>query len=362
MISESEYLERIVAGIQSATMDQAEVTWNELINGRQFDVVARFNLGAHRFLMIYEVRNRSRPTSAMDIEAFVTKARDNCANKMVFVNRAGFQKGADTVAKRHGVDLFTIGFDDSKPTLPNNITALVKQGNDAAPPELRLGRPTLIHAISEVTLTYADGRSFKLPNERSQITYYTLQTKFEDGSTLEGLIQKNPVARRLELGEEHTQDILVAPTRWIWPPDDFYFPPGQLARITCLILGLEGRAIEGNVLIEPSAFRSCVIYKDALSDEVMTFDLDALPLGDAIPKLGSFYCQYHPLRYYHCKSAEGGFVCWELIESFQMGQLCRATMNQEIKYARFYIPVSDKKLIERLHKRLERYRNLVSKG
>ena len=42
MVSDDEYLERIVAGIQTVTTDGADVTWNETLNGRQFDVVVRF--------------------------------------------------------------------------------------------------------------------------------------------------------------------------------------------------------------------------------------------------------------------------------------------------------------------------------
>ena len=45
MIGEDEYLERIVAGIHAITTSDADVSWNEVINGRQFDVVARFALG-----------------------------------------------------------------------------------------------------------------------------------------------------------------------------------------------------------------------------------------------------------------------------------------------------------------------------
>ncbi|MDM7930031.1 hypothetical protein [Blastomonas fulva] len=50
MISDDEYLERIVAGIHAVTTEAADVTWNETINGRQFDVVVRFVVGTLRYL------------------------------------------------------------------------------------------------------------------------------------------------------------------------------------------------------------------------------------------------------------------------------------------------------------------------
>jgi hypothetical protein len=77
MISDDEYLERIVAGIQDITSQDADVTWNEMINGRQFDVVVRFKCknwystlrtvsdhGAHR-----------GHTNDSSVRAFAVKAR-----------------------------------------------------------------------------------------------------------------------------------------------------------------------------------------------------------------------------------------------------------------------------------------------
>ena len=52
MISEDEYLERIVAGIHAVTRGSANVSWNEIINGRQFDVAVRFTLGTLSYLVL----------------------------------------------------------------------------------------------------------------------------------------------------------------------------------------------------------------------------------------------------------------------------------------------------------------------
>jgi len=125
MISDDEYLERIVAGIQSSTTTGANVSWNEIINGRQFDVVVRFKLGLLHYLVLVEVKNRTRKAEASDMDAFVLKARDQNANKSVFVTAAGFQEGAKVVANRHGVDLFTITFDASRPALAKEATLIV---------------------------------------------------------------------------------------------------------------------------------------------------------------------------------------------------------------------------------------------
>src|SRR3546814_3798356 len=59
---------------------------------------------------------------AEHIESFVTKARDQNASKTVVVSAAGFQSGAVLVAERHGVDLFTVTFGESKIRLPSEMT------------------------------------------------------------------------------------------------------------------------------------------------------------------------------------------------------------------------------------------------
>lgn len=70
MIKDDEYLERLVAGIHTITGDAADVRWNEIINGRQFDVVVRFQMGTLRYLVLIEVKNRKRPASA-SVPSFV---------------------------------------------------------------------------------------------------------------------------------------------------------------------------------------------------------------------------------------------------------------------------------------------------
>src|SRR3546814_12920698 len=91
MIKEDEYLERVVAGIHAVSSGDAEAIWNESINGRQFDVVVRFQLGTLAYLVLVEVKNRSRRASAQDVEAFVTKAPDQQATKAASAPVAGFQ-------------------------------------------------------------------------------------------------------------------------------------------------------------------------------------------------------------------------------------------------------------------------------
>src|SRR3546814_19347270 len=80
----------------------------------------------------------------------MTTARDQQASKAVIVTVAGFQEGAVAVAKRHGVDLFTVAFDKNLPTLSATGTYISPHHPDYAGdpiPPLSIGEPTLFHVI-----------------------------------------------------------------------------------------------------------------------------------------------------------------------------------------------------------------------
>src|SRR5258708_248925 len=100
--------ERLVAAIHVAETSGANVTWNEHINGRQFDVVIRFKFQFYEYLVLIECRDHERSIEAEDVEAFVTKSHDAGANKAIFVSGSGFQSGAKDVAKKHNIELFTL--------------------------------------------------------------------------------------------------------------------------------------------------------------------------------------------------------------------------------------------------------------
>jgi hypothetical protein len=362
MIRDDEYLERIVAGIQALTTAGADVSWNEVINDRQFDVVVRFKHGTLRYLVLIEVRNRTRKAAASDMDAFVLKARDQNANKAVFVTAAGFQDGAIIVAKRHGVDLFTVTFDESGMHLPSQATVLRlrnKGGPEGDPPTLRIGpptvsigEPTLIGNIETVTLVYDEGKRFDMPEEQSQMNYYMKKTTLQDGRTLDDMIQQQPIVH-LELGERRRHEIRLDPPQHIEPPDDYFFPPGVLDSLECTVTGRRGREIRGNTLIEPSSFMLPAVYTNVITGETSSFTIDQLPLGDKRLSVGSFYFIMHPVIYYYCAAIQGDKMRLYLIESFQNGEKLTAVIIADVKYSPYYIPVTDKKILSRLKRRLD---------
>ncbi|MBI2585732.1 MAG: restriction endonuclease [Rhodospirillales bacterium] len=357
MISDDEYLERIVAGIHAVTTADAEVRWNEIINGRQFDVVVRFKLGSLRYIVLIEVRNRTRKAAASDMDAFVLKARDQIANKAVFVTTAGFQNGAISVAKRHGVDLFTVTFDEAGMHFPAQASFFALRKKEAPkeiPLTVSIGEPTLIANVENVTLVYADGERFEMPDEQSQLNYYAKKTALQDGRTLNDVIQQAPLGQ-IKLDESRRDEIRLDPPQRIEPPDDYFFPTGVLASLECVVTGRQGRPIKGNTLIDPNTFMFPVIYTNVITGETSRFAIDQLPLGVKRVSVGGFYFIPHPLMYYYCAAIEGDKVRWYLIESFQNGEKVTAKITQDIKYSPYYIPVSDKKILGRLKMRLDNF-------
>jgi len=354
MIKEDEYLERVVAGIHAISSNAADVRWNEKINGRQFDVVVRFQLGTLSYLVLVEVKNRTRRASASDVEAFVTKARDHQANKAVFVTMAGFQEGAVTVAKRHGVDLFKIKFDTDDFALSATTTYLTHENPDYvgdSTPHLAISDPVLTDVIEKTRLRYDDGRWFDVPSEASQMNYYAAKTLLGDGRVLGEVMQSAP-QRFLDEGRSRTETIEVIPVVDIMPPDEYHFPKGTLTQVEVTLVTRMSRILSGNIGIEPTAFSCPVIYRNVLTGEETKYTLDQLPLNTAPLLVGNFYLQLHPLRYFHCAEVRNGKVTWRLIESFQHQQLIRSTFIQDEKYGSFYVPVSDKATISRLEGRL----------
>jgi hypothetical protein len=117
----------------------------------------------------------------------------------------------------------------------------------------------------------------------------------------------------------------------------------------------KARPLKGNALIEPSALQPTVVYENVMTGESFQFQIDELPLGMASAVAGKFYFSYHPLRYYYCDSVAEGIVKWHMVESFQNGELIRVTYTQKVQYSVYYIPVTDKRTIRRLEKRLKDY-------
>jgi len=245
MISDDEFLERVIAGIHTITTTNADVTWNEVINGRQFDVVVRFKLGSLRYLVLVEVKNRTRKTGTSDMEAFVQKAKDQNANKAVFVTAAGFQDGAIKIAKRHGVDLFTVSFDHADCSLPESPELISMRNGHASrlrkdALQVTIGEPHIINNIERIALIYADGTVWDVPSEQSQMAYCCAKTILSEERTLQDVLQVVAHARP-DPDQSQSMRIPLEPHTPVVPPDRFFVPAGVVTAIDVTVAGRQAR-------------------------------------------------------------------------------------------------------------------------
>ena len=369
MISDSEYIERIVKGIHALNNPDATVDWNVQIEGRQFDVVMKFTKGAYRFLVLIEVKDWTKSISAEQIEAFITKANDKLANKIVFVTKSGYQSGAISVAKRHGVDLFQLRFKPGNLAKDGRSFLLLKKMPDGSMkslgvrtardnPEQRLslGDPTPINAIEECLLNYADGTQIALPNESSQMQYYVEKTKMSDGRSLDDVIGE--ILKEDSFGRPTKKEYRFTKQTQLSPPDSYFIKSGIIESISIEYTTTSGTPIYGNTSIEPTSIAPIAEYENAITSERIETDVSVLPVGEELPEPGQFYFSYHPLRYFYCESFENNIVGLVLVESFQSGHLFRLRAKQDVKYFWQYIKVTDKTILKRLEGRLTDFNNL----
>src|SRR4051812_33612391 len=100
--------ERVVAAIHKFRDRGAEVAWDERMGRRQLDVTVRFQRGGYKYLLLVECKNYTKRISVEKVEALVTKSQRLHANKAIIVASSGFQQGAITEARHHGIDLYTL--------------------------------------------------------------------------------------------------------------------------------------------------------------------------------------------------------------------------------------------------------------
>lgn len=81
-------------------------------------------------------------------------------------------------------------------------------------------------------------------------------------------------------------------------------------------------------MIDPGLVSAPVVYTNAVTGENFRYHVGELPLGVERVSVGQYYFAYHPLRYYYCDRIIGTQVHWNLVESFQNGDLVSATFHK----------------------------------
>lgn len=338
-----EKLERLVAAIHHAESHGAIVTWNDKIQGRQFDVTLRFKYGLHEYLTVIECKDYKDKIPVEKIDAFVTKARDINANKAVIVSTNGYQSGCFDVAKRHGVKLLTINekVEIDLSSLASEVTPalnifdvrLLKSDGKEIILEDAGGR--LHYLMKHIRLSF-DGKQIS-PNQL--ISMWQLKSpklNFDIDSFISLPLPQNTIADIPYEGKENVKEI-----RFKCKIVKAFIPNGPVLDMHVL----EGMATRYDLLNEAGEIEH-------------TARLSELNLGfDTVPIPGKFYAIPRLHNYYYCDSINDDTVTWILIESYQHGDLLQATLTQDIKYAHYYIEVTEKTRLERLRKMLTNYKS-----
>lgn len=353
MISNDTFIELLTAGLNRHTMPDAEVEWDVVLDGRQFDVLVTQKFGMHKAIIAFEVKDKKRAVSVDQIDAFITKAKDIGANKTVFVSTSGFQSGAKKTAKRHHMDLFNLSFvEGESPKLPPSYRSIAKDLRALDEPLVIDEGPTeMVHVVEKVVLKYADGTEAELPQEQSQMTYYAERIVDAKGASLLSHITPK-LPHDIQLKAVRSQYILLDEV--FSAPDTYFVKNGRVCQIDVRFTDMQVKTLRGNARIEPSSFSKPVRYENVMSGECLESEITDLPIGPRTPKVGGYYFQYFPLRYFYCAGVSKGLMDMHMVESFQNSQLIQCSFTQDTRYIVHYIPLNDRKIENRLHDRFQR--------
>lgn len=325
--------ERVVAAIHEADAGGAQVTWDEIINGRQFDVVLRFSVGSYRYLTVIECKDQQRPVSVDQVEAFVTKSKDAGVDKAVMVSSSGYQEGAFTVAERHHIELFGLAFVNEVPA-------------DLFYQELF---PCL--QIYCMRLRRSDNGSWlNLPDDRNLppylATHLTIRTgsrvqrlhEFVDSKYQDLLDQATSDPKEFTISLQSGSIAFLPHVRLEYPVAEFTF----LFRITSFrVLNQTG--------LDPYLLVGVYEYRDLRSGEVKQIPkLQVRVSHDTVLRPGRFYFNPNMEFSYYCYRIEGDIATMVLVESYQHGALLQAVYKQALGYQNQYVEITDASEIERL--------------
>ncbi len=331
--------EQLIAAIQRAEHHGAVVTWDEEISDRQFDVTVRFDAGGYHYLVVVECRDQpSQAVKALDVDAFVTKSHDVHANKAIMVSTSGFQDGAITVARRHGIDLVTIS--EAAPASPSGV-------QDRTVPAL---------FIRNVRLEVVDGPPIVLSEEPTRLHFQIRNT------LLQGTGESMTVERVIDV---LTHDDRIPPVKQTNFSKEWVFPEPVLAtgraleneakvkRVSFDCEVQEARVMGKDNRLDPNVFARMMItyrHQNVVTGADWTFE-GALRF-DTVLQPGHFYTQPPNGFGYYCHAIEGDQAVIFLVESYQHGSLFQAKLRQAVDESFHYLEVTDKDWIARLRKLL----------
>jgi hypothetical protein len=351
--------ERVVAAIHVAESQGATVTWNEDINGRQFDVVIRFKFQFYDYLVLIECKDLQRAVEVKEVDAFVTKSKDAKANKSIMVSSKGFQSGATEVAQRHNIELYTL---TQVQEMPEDLfTDQVASVLIVWPVGFRkTGSNEIIHLSKDENKLRWEINNIKMKGfgdlSLAQVLgpFAQLLAPFE----IPGVPKFGGTFRVATKEKQKMALTLMSGTRVIFPFTEEEIPVSHLL----IIYWMASTRLTKPSLLDLTIFKDLGIkydYKNVLTEEHTILDGQNLPLGvDTQLEAGKFYTQPGLKFFFYCEKTSATQAFLALIESYQHGHFVTASIVVPIPAANpYYIEITEPNEIERLKKLYERFKS-----
>lgn len=341
-----ERFERLVASINATKMKEANVKWNDFIEGRQFDVTARFKIGDFNYLTVIECKDYSSKISVEKVEAFVTKSIGVKANKAVIVSSSGFQSGCRIVAERYGIELFELS--ESEELSNELLNALVT-------PAINLYDIILVQNGKRENFKLGDGP--KLPYLVSNITIAYPSGIIMD---LDAILST--------WGSANFQSLSYSPNVYkvCLPSNSIVKIPDRPELINVKYIELKACIVDAKVMKEPSLDRYLlakqnkkIILSEFVSGEKSEIKFVDINHGfDTVFKEGKFYHSVNLDFNYYCEKIDGNLVHWILLESYQHGRKLDVRFSATKENSIGYVEVVSNLKLGKLKKYLKKfYRN-----
>ncbi|WP_300732701.1 restriction endonuclease [uncultured Desulfovibrio sp.] len=95
-------------GIKNITIEKNKIITDRNGRDRQLDIFWEYTIFGHKYTTAIECKNYSSRVPIDKVESFVTKINSLNISKGIMVSPCGFQAGAESVAKDHGISLVCI--------------------------------------------------------------------------------------------------------------------------------------------------------------------------------------------------------------------------------------------------------------
>jgi hypothetical protein len=339
--------EKLVAAIHLINETDSKVRWNEKINGRQFDVTIRTKSDACDSLTVIECKN-SKPVPAKEVDAFVTKSTDINADKAIMVSSSGYQAGAEKVANKHKIELFTL-----------KAVCEIPKGLDAS---------QIVHALNiyDVKLHLPIGKiHIPLPEERNMLPYLIKHTIFKRdkmraplGAILESL--RKELSTR---AHDKAQEYFLPLQRGTKAASPILEKEKTISGLSFKYELVPAQILKGDIAIDPHLVDPVFTkyhYENINTREQFVIPNKDIRIGfDTELEAGKFYEEPRLEALYYCKNINLEVARMFLVESYQHGDLFQMEFTQKLEDAKHYIEIKDKKEIARL---MRLYEETVSKN